>query len=515
MNSWWERHPRAVDALAVLFWAALIGGSLLLSLLELRQEVERVAYERSRVLFNVVETTRLWNASHGRVYAPVTEKTPPNPYLESPDRDVEIGGVAFTMVNPAYMTRQISELVQSQQEFWFKITSLRPLNPGNAPDSWEHDILQRFETGQREALDLVTDDAGERRFRYMAALVVEPACISCHAAQGYQVGDVRGGLSVSLPATSVFNDFDVQRRQSLFLHGAAFVLLSLGTLAFLHRARRNWEALRAAKTEQEAMVAARTAELRAANQALEASNTELETFAYAVSHDLQEPLRMVSGYAGILRRRYDNTLDAEGQEYLDFMTDGAGRMRAMINDLLAYSRVDRQGRAPVPAPLNAVIDAALGNLHMALEEAGAEVSVQGTDIAVLGDGSQLARLFQNLVSNAIKYAHPDRPPRITITAHRDGATVVVRVGDNGMGIPVADRDRVFGLFQRLRRNQAEGTGMGLSLARRIVQAHGGTLTIDDPGSGDPGQGTVFRLTLPAAGAAGPAGTADPVTAAMH
>ncbi len=499
MNLWWERHPRLVDAMALGFWAVLIGGSLLLALGVLRHEVDRVAYERARVLFDVVETTRLWNARHGGLYAPVTENTPPNPYLIDAKRDVMIDGVPFTKVNPAYMTRQISEMVRAQRGVWFAITSLRPLNPGNKPDPWEAAALERFEAGETEILEMTEEDDGPR-FRYMAALHVKQECLQCHAVQNYALGDVRGGLSVSLPAKTVFDDFAVQQAQMIGLHGVAFLLLGGGSLAFLGRVRRNWAELAAAKAAQEAMVAERTAELRAANEALKHSNAELETFAYAISHDLQEPLRMVGGYAGILKRRYDGQLDADGQEFLGYMTDGATRMRGMIDDLLAYSRVDRQALDPRPVSLEEVCSGALANLGALIDDTSATITTDLGGLRVLGDGSQIARVVQNLVANAIKYAHPDRAPCVAITARTVAAGVVeVAVADNGLGIPVEARDRVFGIFQRLRQNASPGSGMGLALSRRIVERHGGRIWVDAPdGVVDGADGSVFRFTLPAA-----------------
>lgn len=495
MSFWWERHPRLVDSAVVGFWALLVGGSLLLTLMAQRQDVDRVAYDRARVLFDVIETTRLWNARHGGLYAPVSDHTPPNPYLVDAQRDVMIGGVPYTRINPSYMTRQISEIVRARQGVWFTITSLKPLNPGNAPDPWEAQALQRLEAGERDILELTREPSGER-FRFIAPLHVREECMDCHAIQNYKVGDVRGGLSVSLPAETVFADFAMHRAQMIGLHGVAFVLLAGGTLIFLSHLRRNWSLLAAAKAEQEAMVVRRTAELQTANLALKRSNEELESFAYAISHDLQEPLRMVSGYGGILKRRYGETLDAEGTEFIDYMVDGAGRMRGMINDLLAYSRVDQQALDARPVALASACDKALGNLGAAIEDAGAEVSVDLAGIKVLGDASQIARLLQNLIGNAIKYAHPDRPPRIAVTATaRDDGLAAVAVGDNGLGIPPEARERVFRLFQRLRQNDSPGTGMGLALARRIVERHGGSIEVEDS---TPGVGTVMRFTLPLA-----------------
>lgn len=491
---WWERHPRLVDAMAVLFWILLVGASLAFSLRMLEQQAERVAWERARMLFDVVETTRLWNARHGGLYAPAGPDTEPNPYLDDPQRDVHIGGVLYTKINPAYMTRQLSELVQGRQGVTFSITSLTPINPANRPDAWEVGALKRFENGEGEILELVGGPT-DGQFRFMAPLVTEEPCLQCHRKQDYQLGDIRGGISVSMPAVQVFDEFAVQRRQLLVLHGVMFMLLTGGTLMFLARVRRNWTMLAAAKAEQEAKVTQRTTELREVNEALKRSNTELETFAYAISHDLQEPLRMVGSYAGVIQRRYGNVLDAEGREFLGYLTGGAERMRGMINDLLAYSRVDRQALEAQPVELQTVADAALGNLAAAVRETGAVVHVDLHGRSVLGDASQLLRLLQNLLGNALKYAHPERAPIITMTAEPAGPGMLrVTVADNGLGVPAEARERVFGIFQRLNRNASPGTGMGLALCRRIVERHGGRIWVENAEGG----GAAFRFTLPQA-----------------
>ena len=232
--------------------------------------------------------------------------------------------------------------------------------------------------------------------------------------------------------------------------------------------------------------------LLAAQAELARSNAELEQFAYVASHDLQEPLRMVASYVGLLERRYRGRLDADADDFIEFAVDGARRMQALLNGLLDLSRVGTRGREPEPTESEAALRDALLNLEQAIGEARAEVTHDPLP-TVLGDRTQLTQLFQNLVSNGIKFNAGGRP-RVAVTASRSGSMWEFAVADNGIGIDPAHFDRIFQVFQRLHTRDAyEGTGIGLSVCRKIVERHGGTIR---PESAQ-GQGTTFRFTLKA------------------
>ncbi|MFC7214635.1 ATP-binding protein [Saliphagus sp. GCM10025334] len=226
---------------------------------------------------------------------------------------------------------------------------------------------------------------------------------------------------------------------------------------------------------------------------LEESNERLEQFAYAASHDLQEPLRMVSSYLQLIERRYGDDLDEDGEEFLEYAVDGADRMREMIDGLLQYSRVDAQGDPLEPVDLEAVVDDVIEDLHIQIDESGAQLAV-GPLPRVEGDASQLRQVFQNLLTNAIAYSG-NEPPTIRVTADRRGQRWLVSVHDEGIGIDPEDQDRVFEVFQRLHSHDEQaGTGIGLALCQRIVERHGGRLWVES----EPGEGSTFSFTLPAA-----------------
>ncbi|ELY70941.1 PAS domain-containing protein [Natrinema versiforme] len=225
---------------------------------------------------------------------------------------------------------------------------------------------------------------------------------------------------------------------------------------------------------------------------LEESNRRLEQFAYAASHDLQEPLRMVSSYLTLVERRYADELDADGEEFIEYAVDGATRMQEMIDGLLQYSRVDTQGDSFRPVDIDAVVADVLADLEVRIDETDAEIDI-GSLPRVHGDPGQLRQLFQNLLDNAITYSG-DGTPRISVFAEKDGARWMVSVRDRGIGIDPDDTDRIFRVFDRLHSHETyAGTGIGLALCQRIVERHDGEITVQSV----PGEGTTFAVALPA------------------
>jgi PAS domain S-box-containing protein len=221
------------------------------------------------------------------------------------------------------------------------------------------------------------------------------------------------------------------------------------------------------------------------------SNAELEQFAYVASHDLQEPLRMVSSYTQLLGRRYTDKLDDDAREFIHYAVDGATRMQVLINDLLAYSRVGTRGVDLAPTSSEAALERALGNLRLAVAESGGVVTHRALP-TVIGDPVQLTQLFQNLVGNALKFRGAE-PPRVDVSAERSGDDWVFTVRDNGIGIDPAYGERIFVIFQRLHsRAEYPGTGIGLAICKKIVERHGGRIWLHVAS----GPGSAFRFTLP-------------------
>ena len=225
---------------------------------------------------------------------------------------------------------------------------------------------------------------------------------------------------------------------------------------------------------------------------LRRSNEDLERFAYVASHDLQEPLRMVGSYVQLLGKRYRGKLDADADEFIGYALDGALRMQQLIEDLLAYSRVGTRGAAMVPTDANAVVERVIASLKLTIDETSASVTFDRLP-TVPADPGQLEHVFQYLVSNAIKF-HGSEPPRVRVAAARANGAWRFSVQDNGIGIDPQYFDRIFVLFQRLHaRTEYPGTGIGLAIAKKIVERHGGRIWVES----QPGSGTTFFFTLPA------------------
>ncbi len=224
---------------------------------------------------------------------------------------------------------------------------------------------------------------------------------------------------------------------------------------------------------------------------LERSNAELAQFAYVASHDLQEPLRMITSYLQLLQQRYEERLDSQAHEFIGFAVDGAQRMRALILALLDYSRVESRAKEHVPTDLNKVVAEATANLREATREAGAEITHDHLP-TVAADGAQLVQLFQNLLSNAIKF-RGEESPRIHISATGEPGRWVIAHRDNGIGISPEYRGRIFDIFQRLHtRDEYPGTGIGLAICKKIVELHDGELWVES----EPGEGTTFLFSVP-------------------
>ncbi len=222
------------------------------------------------------------------------------------------------------------------------------------------------------------------------------------------------------------------------------------------------------------------------------SNDELQQFAYVASHDLQEPLRSIVSFVQLLERRYRGRFDEDADEMIGFIVEGGSRMQDLINDLLAFSRVSTRARAFAALSLDEAVQDAVLDLRGVIGETGADVRF-GDLPTVCGDRGQLVQVFENLISNAIKFRRPDAPPEVRISAVRDLRMWHVMIADNGIGIEAEYYDRIFVIFQRLHtRDVYPGTGIGLAIVKKIVERHGGRVWVDSI----PGEGSVFHITLP-------------------
>jgi len=335
------------------------------------------------------------------------------------------------------------------------------------------------------------------------------------------LGSKRGAIATALISLPVVALFLMRTPPSLLARYSSdfklrflfsFSLVSVFSYLFECARERDQGELRRGQNDLEKQVEERTLALRQANQSLQKeigerrraeealekktqelarSNRDLEQFAYVASHDLQEPLRMVTSYVQLLARRYKGKLDSDADEFIVFAMDGAIRMWRLINDLLAYSRVSTESRELESTDCEAVLNESLDNLKVAIEENGAVVTHDSLP-TVMADNPQLVQLFQNLIGNAIKFRGSE-PPHVHLSASRNGDRWTFSVRDNGIGIAPEYARRIFILFQRLHsREKYAGTGIGLAICQKIVERHGGDIWVES----ELGRGATFYFTLP-------------------
>ncbi|MFZ5917281.1 MAG: ATP-binding protein [Chloroflexota bacterium] len=305
-------------------------------------------------------------------------------------------------------------------------------------------------------------------------------------------GHIEISRHISLPVMhqgGVVGLIQVANKESDYTAEDVALLETLGAvIAPVLDARLKRERQEAARQRAEESLARRT-------QELERSNRELEQFAYVASHDLQEPLRMVSSYTQLIARRYRGQLDADADEFIAFAVDGANRMQQLIQDLLSYSRVNTRGQPFAATDCHTVLGQVRVNLSAAIAESGALVTNDELPV-VMADQGQVVQLFQNLIGNAIKFHKPGEPPRVHVSAQKTSEVWTFSVRDNGIGIEPQYHERIFVIFQRLHaREEYPGTGIGLAICKRIVERHGGRMWVES----ELGEGATFYFTLPAVG----------------
>lgn len=486
--------------LVLLGWAVAVVFSLHLHMDDLRRQYLDMASESARNLFRMVVLTRAWNAEHGGVYVPVTRDTQPNPYLVHPRRDLETrDGQRLTMINPAYMTRQLSELARTRGGVEFHITSLKPLRPANTPDPWEREALNAFEYGHKEWISLMDTETVQARIRYMAPLRVAPPCMSCHAAQGYQVGDIRGGISVTVPLAPLMPGLDQARHQTITRHLVIFLVISVLGWGLLELLRKRWldlsEYLSALGQARDAMQRSNV-ELAHARDAAESSSRAKSQFLSAMSHELRTPLNSILGFSHLLQHA---DLPEKPAAQAASIADQGERLLALVNEVIEFARLEKQQAAARQETMD--LPSCLKELAEELRQSAASRHLAARiDLAadlpvrVAGDGAWLSGCLRRVLDNAVKFT---RAGEVGLSARAvpngaDSYSVRIVVSDTGPGIAPADRDKLFQPFRQIDESTTRthgGLGLGLAIAARYAGLLGAQLNVDS----EPGKGSRFHL----------------------
>ncbi|MBX7255148.1 MAG: DUF3365 domain-containing protein [Candidatus Hydrogenedentes bacterium] len=485
------RIPK-IAAMLALAWTLVIAALVGWAYHRLMNQAEKMARLEAAASFEKDVIYRRWAASHGGVYVPATEQTPPSPYLSHvAERDIESpSGRRLTLVNPAYMTRQVHELGKQQFGPRGHITSLRPIRPENAPDPWEAEALRTLETGLSEVATVERME-GESYLRLMRPLTTEESCLKCHASQGYALGDLRGGISVTVPMEP---HREIARAQMVPIglgHGALWML---GLCGIALGARR----LQASNRERE-----RASEERARLEDQLRQSQKMEAvgqLAGGVAHDFNNLLQVMLGYLEIV----SSDLGANHPRHNDLLQiEKAGRRaKSLVSQLLAFSR--RQILRPQNVSLNVLIENFVAMLSRMIGEHIQFRFIPGEHVGtVYADKGMVEQALMNLCVNArdampqggsLTIETKDRQLDLEICGRlgvAPGRYVQITVSDTGCGMDSTTKEKIFEPFFSTK-GVDKGTGLGLPTVYGIVLQHRGAIDVESK----VGAGTVFHIYLP-------------------
>ena len=481
-----EKENKIFFWVAIILWTLIISCSIFWNMYTLKDNTSRLVSNIAKAFFKEIETTRLWNATHGGVYAPITETMQPNLYLDVPNRDItSIDGLELTLVNPAFMTRQLSEIARQENDIWFHITSLSPIRPQNKPDKWEINALNAFEKGSREFMEYLED---QQVYRFMAPLYVKQACLKCHEKQGYEIGDVRGGISISLPAKDHIDDLWNSRYKLLAVHIAFFVV---GMLAFYSFRRTNELKLNNER-------------LKTAKDKAEGANRAKSEFLSNMTHELRTPLHHVLSFARISIRKIKDNSTGRLMEYQNNIVKSGNSLLNLIDNLLDLSKLEA-GKMEFKMreeDFILLVEYVVGDLRPKIQEKGLIVDIEKPMLfpRVKCDSEKIMQVIQNLISNAIKFTPAGKKISISLEELRfsvlDPSNPVVqfKMVDQGIGLPEAELENIFNTFTQSTSTKtgAGGTGLGLAICKEIVEAHQGMIWAEN----NPESGATFCFVLP-------------------
>jgi signal transduction histidine kinase/ActR/RegA family two-component response regulator len=471
-------------------WCLVMGGSLALQVHHQRSTMLEIARSQAMASYEKDVLYRRWAAKHGGVYVLVTAETPPNPYLTNVvERDlVTPSGRQLTLINPAYMTRQVHELGAKDFAMKGHITSLKPIRAENAPDEWERRALQTFQHGATEVTELVHAD-GQDQLRFMRLMITEESCLKCHAAQGYKVGQVRGGISVTQSMAALHPVYQDAIRMLVLAHLGIWlvgvVAIVLGGRSLQRRIRAQAEA----RTELETM----RERLRQAEK-MEA----IGQLAGGVAHDFNNQLGGIIGFAEMLAEYQQEPL---AKRYADGILKAALRASALTRQLLAFSR--RGSFQSVTTDTHAILQEVVELLQRSIDKRiDVKLQLAAAPSTVLADTAQLQNAFLNLGLNA-RDAMPDGGVLVfatrlaTIASPQPeeelapGQYVQISVTDTGCGMSAETKRRLFEPFYTTK-EIGKGTGLGLASVYGTVKNHGGAIRVES----EVGRGTTFHIYLP-------------------
>lgn len=501
--------------LAVI-WTAAVGGLFIWNTHLARTQTNEMAHIDAVNAFNKDMALRNWATSHGGVYMEVAGSVEPSPFLNHiKERDIETdSGRLLTLVNPATMLNLIMEEYADLYGIKGRLVGVAPLNPKNEADAWERAALEKFDRAISRTdpvtpseIEEITASKGGDVYRMFRPMVAQKGCLKCHGFQGYEVGDVLGGVGVQVPMDNYRARFTTLLNGNAVSHGLTWLLGILGLTAWHTRSvhgikerQKARDALDTAYADLERQVAARTRELEQAKKDAEAANEAKSKFLASMSHELRTPLNAIIGFSDLLSLDLDANLNDDQKGYIKDIHFSGTHLHGLINEILELAKIEsgelRIDIAPVDA-LTTLRESLVANTPM-MEQNNIKLHNHCADKNIpplMADENRLRQIFINLISNAIKYNRENGS--ITVTcAPGPMATWRFNISDTGYGIPEERQHEIFMPFHRLSddADKTEGTGIGLIIVRELVQLMNGDIGF----SSTPGYGTTFWFQLPIA-----------------
>ncbi|MCW8914241.1 MAG: ATP-binding protein [Magnetovibrio sp.] len=502
------KHRTYGTVMLAFIWTASVVGLFVWNNHLAQNQTNEMARQDAINAFNKDQALRSWATSHGGVYLEVRKNVEPSPYMEHIfERDVITdSGRLLTLVNPAAIVGQIMDEYADLYGVQGRLVSATPLNPRNEADTWEVEALGRLETGSPE-VTAFTHIGDKSYYRLIRPMVATQACLKCHGFQGYEVGDVLGGVGVQVPMATYEARFATLTNGNALSHSLTWILGFIGLMAWHVRGIRGVRARQAARDELteaynslEILVKERTEQLYQAKKGAEAANTAKSKFLASMSHELRTPLNAIIGFSDLMQLNLDGNLTKEQQDYIADIHFSGTHLHSLINEILELAKIesgeirvhiDTVNARDVLSQSISANTPMLEKKNISLKNACADM-----DIPLLAtDENRLRQIFINLISNAIKYN--DQDGDVVIESQPSVENMWrFSITNTGPGIPTERQNEIFMPFHRLSENthKIEGSGIGLTIVHQLVMRLGGDIEF----SSTPGETTTFWFELPIA-----------------